>query len=87
MSDSNVYEDAFNGWMDKTGFMQTDRLPVKYLGMHRADILRIQLERCLQLFDEALPKFNWGASFLDSNAIQLLNEVPAEVRTILGRKP
>ncbi len=24
----------------------------------------------------ALPKFNWGASFLDANAIKLLNEAP-----------
>lgn len=37
------------------------------------------LRRCQQLFKEALPKFNWGASALDANAIQLLNEVPAEV--------
>jgi hypothetical protein len=37
------------------------------------------LERCKRLFDEALPKFNWGAAFLDANAIALLNEVPAEV--------
>jgi len=33
-----------------------------------------------RLFKEALPKFNWGASFLDANAIQLLNEVPGQVR-------
>jgi hypothetical protein len=37
------------------------------------------LERCQRLFKEALPKFNWGAAFLDSNDIQLLNDVPAEV--------
>lgn len=75
---------ALKEWLDKTEFMQTDRLPVEYLGMHRADVLRMQLERCLRLFDEALPKFNWGASFLDANAIQLLNEVPREVRALLG---
>ena len=30
-----------------------------------------------------LPKFNWGVSALDANAIQLLNEVPGEVRAAL----
>lgn len=37
------------------------------------------LKRCQRLFTEAHPKFNWGASFLDANAITLLNEVPIEV--------
>lgn len=41
------------------------------------------LKRCQRLFKEALPKFNWGASFLDSNAIQLLNEVPGEVENAI----
>lgn len=41
------------------------------------------LRRCQRLFDEALPKFNYGASFLDGNAIALLNEVPAEVKAAL----
>ncbi len=41
------------------------------------------LERAVQLFDQALPKFDWGKSPLDANAIRLLNEVPAEVRATL----
>ena len=41
------------------------------------------LARVTRLFEEALPKFNWGASALDANAIQLLNEVPGEVRAAL----
>ncbi|WYA78875.1 hypothetical protein [Pseudomonas phage Jack] len=41
------------------------------------------LARAARLFEEALPKFNWGASALDANAIQLLNEVPGEVRATL----
>lgn len=45
--------------------------------------LRAAAERAMRLFDEALPKFNWGASFLDANAIRLLNEVPAEVAAAL----
>ena len=44
---------------------------------------RAALQRCQRLFDEALPKFNWGASALDANAIQLLNEVPGEVAAAL----
>jgi len=35
---------------------------------------------------EALPKFNWGASFLDANAIQLLNEAPAAIDAALARQ-
>ncbi|HEY3434264.1 MAG TPA: hypothetical protein VGK41_01290 [Solirubrobacterales bacterium] len=42
------------------------------------------LRRAQRLFAEALPKFNWGASALDANAIQLLNEVPGEVAAALA---
>jgi len=38
-----------------------------------------------RLFKEAHPKFNWGASFLDANAITLLNEVPLQVRDAIER--
>ncbi len=37
-----------------------------------------------RLFDEALPKFNWGGSRLDANAIRLLNEVPPLVDVVLA---
>jgi len=37
------------------------------------------LEAAARLHREALPKFNWGASALDGNAITLLNEVPGQV--------
>lgn len=33
-----------------------------------------------RLFDQALPRFNWGASALDANAIGLLNSVPRIVQ-------
>lgn len=39
---------------------------------------------CQELFDKALPKFNWGASALDADSIRLLNEVPIKVRAILA---
>lgn len=42
------------------------------------------LLRVKRLFDEALPKFNWGDSFLDADAIKLLNEVPQEVNRALA---
>lgn len=42
------------------------------------------LGRAKRLIDEVLPKFNWGASALDVNAIQLLNEVPGEVNQALA---
>jgi len=42
------------------------------------------VEAALQLCDEALPKFNWGASALDANAIKLLNEVPDQLRAAIA---
>lgn len=42
------------------------------------------LRAAQKLFDEALPKFNWGASFLDANAITLLNTVPNQVRAAIA---
>lgn len=42
------------------------------------------LRDCQRLFTEALPKFNWGASALDANAITLLNEVPGKVAKALA---
>ena len=43
------------------------------------------LEAAYKLFDEALPKFNWGASALDGNAIQLLNQVPRKVEAAIAK--
>lgn len=47
-----------------------------------------ELTEALQLADkmvnEALPKFNWGASFLDANAITLLNEAPISIKKALA---
>ena len=51
----------------------------------RAQLAEAQdaLQAAQRLFKEVLPKFNWGASFLDANAIQLLNEVPAKVNAAI----
>lgn len=43
------------------------------------------LQRAHQLIKEALPKFNWGASALDANAITLLDTVPGEVHAALAK--
>ena len=37
-----------------------------------------------RLNDEVLPKFNWGASALDANAIGLLNTAPTALRAALS---
>lgn len=42
------------------------------------------LKRSQELFEKALPKFNWGSSFLNAEAIRLLNEVPIEVANALA---
>lgn len=41
------------------------------------------LHAAKRLFEEGLPKFNWGDSVLDGNAIALLNEVPKMVALAL----
>ena len=46
---------------------------------------RRALRACVRLIREALPKFNWGASALDANAIALLNEVPGQVDASLAK--
>lgn len=45
----------------------------------------LALKAAKKLFDEALPKFNWGASFLDANAIAILNTVPNQVRAAIDK--
>lgn len=49
------------------------------------DAMREALKRADRLCTEALPKFNWGESALDNNAIRLLNEVPGEIRAALSQ--
>jgi hypothetical protein len=41
------------------------------------------LEAAQKMIDEALPKFDWGKSALDANAIMLLNETPQKVKAAL----
>ena len=68
--------DTFKGryWATEESFNKTQRT---------LRILISALQRADQLCHEALPKFNWGASALDANAIALLNEVPNEIRAAL----
>lgn len=49
------------------------------------DEMQTALNAAKRLFDEALPKFNWGASALDANAIRLLNEVPRVVQEAIAK--
>lgn len=37
-----------------------------------------------RMIDEALPKFDWGKSVLDANAIRLLNETPSVVKSAIA---
>lgn len=48
------------------------------------DALVEALNRSQELFEKALPKFNWGSSILTAEAIRLLNEVPIEVANALA---
>jgi len=47
--------------------------------------MRDALHLAQRLVTEALPKFNWGASALDANAIQLLNDVPGAIAAALTK--
>lgn len=48
------------------------------------DALVEALKRAQELFEKALPKFNWGSSFLNAEAITLLNDIPIEVAKALA---
>jgi hypothetical protein len=49
------------------------------------DELLEALKQTQRLIDEALPKFNWGNSALDANAISLLNSVPLAVNAAIAK--
>lgn len=50
------------------------------MNQNKEDLILIK-----RFFDEALPRFNYGASFLDANAITLLNTAPAAIKRVLER--
>lgn len=50
---------------------------------HRLIAIREGLEAAEKLIKEALPKFNWGASALDGNAISILNDTPGKIKKAL----
>lgn len=55
------YRTAYNEWVDKTEWVQADTsLPAKYLGMHRADILKDMISELEERCDElAADKDTW----------------------------
>jgi hypothetical protein len=48
-------------------------------------VLLDALRDAQELIDVALPQFDWGASALSAEAIQLLNEVPRKVKQAIER--
>ena len=50
--------------------------------VHRQVVEALKVSK--RLIDEALPKFDWGNSALDADAIRLLNEVPVIVDAALS---
>lgn len=68
-------------WPAKDASLVGDKLAFCMLA--RVDDLTHALLQCQALFQQALPKFNWGASALDANAIRLLNDVPLLVGVTL----
>lgn len=55
----------------------------------RERVLIEALELAQRMCAEALPKFNWGASALDANAIDLINRTPGTINKALAlfKKP
>lgn len=43
------------------------------------------LKLARRMVTEAHPKFNWGKSFLDANAITLLNSVPIAIEQAIQK--
>lgn len=48
------------------------------------DALIEALKRSQELFEKALPQFDWGSSALTAESIRLLNDVPIQVNTALA---
>ena len=48
-----------------------------------ADLLYDALKSCIELFDKVLPHFNWGASAINAEDVQLLNSVPSKAKRAL----
>lgn len=70
-NDPNIYHPKDNG--EKSS---TVRSAPQNVNQQMLDALRA----AQTLFLVALPKFNWGASCLDAQAISLLNSVPGQVK-------
>ena len=65
---------------------ERDKLLADVMELERQrDAMLTALNAAKRLFDEALPKFNWGASALDANAIRLLNDVPLVVQEAIAK--
>lgn len=48
--------------------------------------LRSALRGMLTMHDKVAKKVNWGASFLDAEAIRLMNDAPIAARAALGEE-
>jgi len=55
--------------------------PVGFTPREYAMFLALQMAE--RMCNEALPKFNWGNSCLDANAIKLLNETPIHIKAVI----
>ena len=70
------YHGALTVWLDKTSWVQDEssagKLPGNYLGMHRADVMRAEIERLRKERDE----FRDAASHLLTSFIDLRNGFP-----------
>ncbi len=54
--------------------------------MNAPDPIDDALATAVTLVRKALPQFDWGASALDAEAIQILNEFPAKVAAAITHR-
>jgi hypothetical protein len=86
MANANKFIQNSKQILDKTGTHVADCQSVEIAEMiaHRVNAYDKLVDALIQskrLIEEALPKFNWGASFLGGDEIAILNETPG----IIGR--
>lgn len=69
---------------DDAGFIVLTPATKGATNLNDGDMLAA-LKAAYRMIEEALPKFNWGASTLDANAIHLLNDAPVKVAKAIAK--
>ncbi len=80
----NIYAEACNAIVDDTDCTPAIEHQAMFIQQGTVELLKA-LDAAEELCKNALPKFNWGKSALDAEAIRLLNEVPGQIRAAIAK--